>query len=207
MAGDTYHYRFWAQTIRWLTKKQFGEGDTRARLSIDRTDCSVGESVEVEAFCLGEDGFPLENADVRIEVVHADGHRQEMAMQPAPDGWGIYRASVTPEREGRYTVRPLVAAYGDKPLSSSVSLQATRVDIEKHALAQNQGALMAIAQASGGGYLAVHEVGRLPSLLTARIEKHFLRAEYSPCRHWLYYVVLALLLAGAWFIGKRSGLA
>ena len=193
--------------IRWLAKNQFANGDARARLSINRTQCDVREAVEIEALCLGDDGYPLENDNVRLQIEHADGRRQIVAMQPAVGGWGVYRARFHPDREGTYTIRPIVAAHGEEPLPSTVELEVVRVDLEKHALAQNQGALMAIAEASGGKYLTLSEARQLSELMTSQIEKRMLITEISPCRTAWYYAILAAALAGAWLMRKLSGLA
>jgi len=205
--GDKYHYRFWAQVVRWMVKKHFSEGDPHARLSIDRSECNVGESVEVEAHCLGPDGFPLEDASVWLTVEHINGQSQRLAMDPVPGGWGIYRLDFIPKAPGSYRMRPIVSTYGSEPLSSSVSLEVMRVDLERNFLAQDLRVLTAVAQASGGKYLQVSEANQLPSLLAAKVEKRVLSAEYSPCQHWAYYSVLALVFAAIWLIRKRSGLA
>jgi len=211
--GDTWHYRFWAQAVRWLVKKQFAEGDPRGRLSIDRTECDVGETVEVEAYCLGPDGFPLQGASVWLKVTDGEGRSQRLAMQPAPGGWGIYRTAFTPSAPASYKMQPIVSAYGQEPLASSVALQVARVDLEKEFLAENVAALGSIAAAGhtarmgGGKVLKPDEVGQLPGLLAARKEPRMLTVEYSPCRHWAYYSLLAVALGTAWLIRKRSGLA
>jgi hypothetical protein len=205
--GDEYHYRFWAQAVRWMTRKQFTEGDPRARLSIDRTECDVGESVQVEAYCLGPDGFPLQDAAVWLKVTDDAGRSEQVAMQPAPGGWGIWRAPFTPSRPAAYRMQPIVSAYGTEPLPATVSLQAARVDLEKDFLAQNSGALKAIAEASGGRYLSITEADQLPTMLAARREQRSITAEYSPCRHWAWYSVLVAALGAAWLVRKRSGLA
>ena len=218
--GDKYHYRFWAQTVRWMVKRPFAEGDPRARLSTDRVECCVGEKVEVEAYCLGPDGFPLENAQVWLNVTQRNGSGtpddvkgpgpislERLVMEPAPGGWGVYRATLTATRPGKIRMQPTVSVYGPEPLSSSASIDVSRLDLERNFLAQDRDALTAIAQASGGKYLRLDEVGALTKMLAANIERQPLVAEYSPCRHWAFYTVLALLLGSAWFIRKRSGLA
>jgi len=205
--GDKYHYRFWAQAARWMVKRQFAEGDPRARLSLDRTECDVGEEVEVEAYCLGPDGYPLERGRVWVKIDGEDGGSQRLAMAAVPGGWGIYRATFKPEKPGKYAMRPVVAVYGDEPLPSLAALVATRADLEKRFLAQDINTLSAIAQASGGQYLRLDESERLPSLLAAKVERRVLTAEHSPCRRWEYYTTVSLLLAAAWLVRKRSGLA
>jgi len=206
--GAPWHYRFWAQAVRWMVKKQFAEGDPRGRLSLDRSECNVGETVQVEAYCLGPDGFPLEGASVWLRVTDGRGGSERLAMRPAgAEGWGIYRTSFTPRAPATYEMRPIISTYGDEPLASSATLQATRIDLEKGLLAQNASALTAIAAAGGGRLLGVHEVDRLPALLAASSESRPLTAEFTPCRHWAYYTVLAVVLGSAWFIRKRSGLA
>jgi hypothetical protein len=205
--GDEHHYRFWGQAVRWMVKRQFTEGDPRARLSIDRTECDVGEAVQVEAYCLAADGYPLQDASVVLSVTDTAGKRQRLAMQPAPGGWGVYRAPFVPTATGTYEMQPIVSAYGDQPLPSKVALAVSRIDLEKDSLAQNASALKAIAEASGGKYLTVAEADRLAALLAATKQSRVLTAEYSPCRHWLYYSGVVALLGAAWLVRKRSGLA
>ena len=205
--GDRYHYRFWAQTIRWMVKRPFVEGDPRSRLSVSRSDCMVGEKVEVEAYCLGADGYPLQKAQVWLQVTDSQGEAERIVMDPAPGGWGVYQATLTPSKAGALRMQPVVSIYGKEPLSSSASLEVIRPDLESSFLAQDRTTLSAIAQAGGGKYLQVHEVDRLAAELSAAVEQRFLKAEYSPCRHWLYYTVIAAVLGSAWFIRKRSGLA
>jgi len=205
--GDKHHYRFWAQAARWMVKRQFAEGDPRARLSLDRTECDAGETVQVEAYCLGPDGFPLESARVWAKIDSQGGTSRRIALAPAPGGWGIYRGTFKPEKPGKYSLRPIVSVYGDQPLDSSATLSVSRADLEKKFLAQDANSLNSIALASRGRYLKVGESHRLPSLLAAKVERRMLTAEYSPCRHWAYYCALALLLGAAWLIRKRSGLA
>jgi len=205
--GDKYHYRFWAQAVRWMAKKQFTEGDPRARLDLDRTECATGDAVEVQVYCLGPDGYPLDKGRVGLQIKRPDGETLRLVMEPAPGGWGIYRAKFTPTGPGTYEMRPIVAIYGEQPLPSVASLTVVCPDLEKRFLAQDRNALKAIAEASGGRYLEIGQVNELPSLLEARVERRMLTAEYAPFRHWAYYVLLSCILGVAWFARKRSGLA
>jgi hypothetical protein len=206
-AGDRWHYPFWAQTVRWMARKRFAEGDARARLSLDRTECAVGENVEVEAFVLNEDGDPLEGAAVRVQLTHEDGATRIAALEPAPGGWGMYRGLIAPKQPGRIALRPIVSAYGPDPLPSDATLQVRRLDLEKHALAQNRAALTAVAEASGGAYVPFHEIDRLPELLAAQIATRTLTREDAPCREPITYAAMALAFAAAWLLRKRGGLA
>ena len=205
--GDKYHYRFWAQAIRWLIRKHFNEGDRLCRLSLSRAECNVGEKVEVEAYCLDSDGYPLSNADVSVLITPEKGEPQRMALQAAPGGWGIYRGTFIPQQEGQLKFNPIVAKYGQNPLESKAILQVMRPDLEKSFLAQDVSALQTIAAASGGKYNTIAGTGDLKSLLTVKAGHRMLTEEYAPFRNKIYYAVLALVLSAAWFLRKRTGLA
>jgi len=205
--GDKHHYRFWAQSVRWMARKQLAEGDSRVRLWIDRVECDVGETVEVEAYCFRPDGFPLEDGNVSLSVAGDDGRLQRLAMEKIPGGWGTYRKSFMPMKPGKHEIRPVVSVYGEEPLSSSVSLEVQRVDLESRFLCQDIKTLKAIAEASGGKYFEVTKCESIPPLLAAKVERSIMTGEYSPCRHWAYYSVLVLMLATVWLLKKRSGLA
>ena len=205
--GDKYHYRFWAQAIRWLIRKHFNEGDQLCRLSLSRAECNVGEKVEVEAYCLDSDGYPLLNSDVSVLITPEKGEPQRLALQAAPGGWGIYRGTFLPQQEGQFKFNPIVARYGQNPLESKAILQVMRPDLEKSYLAQDVSALQAIAAASGGKYNTIAGTSDLKSLLTAKAGHRMLTDEHALCRNRIYYAILALVLSAAWFLRKRMGLA
>ena len=188
-----------------MAKQPFADGDPRARLSVGRTECSVGESVDIEASCLGPDGFPLDGADVAIRITHESEDSQQLVMEPS--GWGIYKTTFTPDRPGAFKIEPIVSAYGEEPLPSMASLDVTRADLERNFLAQDRNMLQSIADASGGKYFHINEIDELAAVIPKKIEPRMLTAEYNPCRHLLYYAILAAALATAWIIRKRSGLA
>ena len=168
----------------------------------------MDETVEVEAYCLDTDGYPLKQANVLLQIELKDGKTQRILMQPVQGGqYGIYRTRFTPSRPGEYRMRPIIDKYGGQPLATSVSLTATRLNREKTSLWQDRVSLKAIATAGGGEYVEIDRVDTLPDLLDEKIDKQFLIAEYSPFRQWPYYLALAVTLGATWLIRKRSGLA
>ncbi len=204
--GDKYHYRFWAQAVRWMVKKQFsGDGDPRARLSVDRLRCDVGEQIQIDALCLADDGFPLREAKVWAEVTDSRNTKQRLVMTPG--AYGMWQTNYVPKQPGRIRIRPIVSIHGDDPLPTEVEVAVERVNLEKNFLAQNKKSLEDIAAASGGKYLSFIQAHQLAELLSGRAETRINIHPYSPCRHWTFYTVLALLLGGAWLTRKRSGLA
>ena len=226
--GDKYFYRFWAQALRWMVKKPFSDSDpdsNKARLALDRTESDVGQVVQVEAYCLGPDGYPLQPAKdgkdaaqvcVRIEPAVAAGaaaansanvKAEQIVLTPAPGGWGIYRGKFTAGKPGTYLLRPIVADYGSQPLNSPVKLTVTRADLERNFAGQDRVTLAAIAQASGGELLSIDQADRLADLLAARAESRTQTAEFSLTQHWACYAALAAVLAALWLIRKRAGLA
>jgi len=205
-AGDRYHYRFWAQAVRWLARRPFAKGDPRARLSVDRERCPLGERVLVEVLCLDEAGFPLEAAEVRLRVERDDEPVGEVALEPTEGGWGIYRGRFTPSEAGKYVLRPIVSSYGEEPLDSPVAVEAYRADLERYTLAQNRALLRSIAEAGGGAYLPWQEADRLPELLVSTVRRRVIATELSPCRHPAYYIAMVMLLAAAWIVRRKAGL-
>jgi len=204
--GDAYHYRFWAQAVRWLARRQFESGDPRARLRLDRDRCEVGESVVADALCLNEAGFPLTDATVRLSVERNGRPVHQVSMAPVEGGWGIYRGVYTPTESGTYAFRPIVSTWGDAPLDSSATLEVAEPDRERWTTAQNRALMQSIASAGGGEYLPWWEADRLPEAVATMVPRQTLVTELSPCRHPAYYVVMMGLLASAWTIRRRIGL-
>jgi len=207
--GDKYHYRFWGQLIRWMVKRRFLGDDPRGQLSIDRTGCWAGESVEVQVSCCRRDGFPLtaDATSASLQVVRDGKVVELLAMQPTAGDQGIFSTRFTPAEAGQYELRPVLSYYGDKPLASKAVLEVEGFDPEKRALGQNREAMKGIATASGGQYLEPWQARELATLLKANLQRKTLRSEFSPCQNGIFYVLLAIVLGTAWLIRKRSGLA
>jgi len=207
--GDKWHYRFWAQAIRWLVKKRFQEGDQRVKVRASRRIFGLGQSVELEAFCLGDNGYPLSAEDniVSLRITGPGGVKEVVVLDPNEGGWGLWSKLFKPRKHGVYTIEALVSAYGDAPIETDVEIEVTRPDKERFTLNQNKPALQALADRSKGQYIKISDVGTIPGLLAVKIKDKVVTTEHAPCTHWSFYLMLALVLSSVWFIRKRSGLA
>jgi hypothetical protein len=207
--GDKWHYRFWAQAIRWLVKKRFQEGDSQVKVRVSRKVFGLGQSVELEAFCLGDDGFPLsaDEHSVSLRITGPGGVREVVLLEADEGGWGLWRKVHKPRKDGVYKIEALVSALPGPPIDVNAQFEVTRPDKERFTLNQNMPVLKSLAENSKGKYIKISEAHTIPGLLAVQIKPKIITTERAPCTHWSFYVLLALVLSSVWFIRKRSGLA
>jgi hypothetical protein len=202
--GDLYHYTFWAQAIRWLTRRQFTDADALARVALSKPETRVGQSVGIDVLVVDDYGYPRADADVELRIYRPEGGFTRVSAKETPGSWGLYSAVFTPRQAGSHRIQPIVEGV---ERGSAIKLPVTRPNLERNRLEMDLATLRDIATNSGGQYLNVGEMSELPPLLEAQIQQKQLTEEYSPCRNWVWYVALALVMSSAWYIRKRSGLA
>lgn len=202
--GDVYHYPYWAQAIRWMTRKQFTDTESLARIALSKPETRVGHSVAMDILVVDNYGYPRAGANVELRITNPEDKADRIMAVESPGSWGIYNAVYTPKMAGTHSVQTLVDG---KPLGAPVDLIVTRPDLERTRLEMDLATLRDIASRSDGKYLSISELGQLPGLLEEQVEERVLTEEYSPCRHWAWYLAMAMVLSSAWFIRKRSGLA
>jgi hypothetical protein len=202
--GDKYHYAFWAQAIRWLTRRQFTDEGALARVALSKPRTRVGQSVNIDVLVVDDYGYPRSDARVELRVYKPEGGFTRLTTREAPGSWGLYSAVFTPRQAGPHRIQPVVDGV---ERGTQTPLPVTRPNLERNRLEMDLPTLRDIATNSGGQYLNIGSVTELPPLLEAQIQQRQLTEEYSPCRTGTWYVILALVMSAAWYIRKRSGLA
>ncbi|MCH2106475.1 MAG: hypothetical protein MK291_07540, partial [Planctomycetes bacterium] len=102
--GDRYHERFWRNAIRWLALGRLKSGNRRVRLDSLKSLWSLEERITVEARVLDEDYRPAEASSQEAWLEDPEGARTRLRMDKVEGREGLYRASFSLERPGRWRV-------------------------------------------------------------------------------------------------------
>ena len=212
LRGDSLHYRFWGQLLRWSIAADLSAGTKFVRIRTDKTRYQTQDDVRVTVKLVDSEGLPVVADDLEVHLVSDSGDRS-VPLKPLAEIPGEYLAEFRSLSPGEYRVEPIGTAITtlqkdstDEPASASFTVQAdvpmelvdTRCD---RALAQQ------IADTTGGQVLpptAVEEILELTNLepiVTERIESRPLWLE------WKYLWIVFGCLQIEWIIRKWKGLS
>jgi hypothetical protein len=199
--GETYPERFWVQLLRSLARPSLGIGREEVRIAIEPGRAVVGDTVRVEVELPA--GAPP--ATVALEAIPEDSRGSAVDIVAMPGLGGLFVAAWSPEREGRWKVRPrdpsLAARAGDGAI-----LEVTRSDRELRDAEADRPLLESLARETGGRVVRPADAAALVRSLPNRS----IRTE-NPLRDPIWNSPLALailmsLLASEWIIRRSARL-
>lgn len=199
--GETYPERFWVQLLRSLARPSLGIGREEVRIAIEPGRAVVGDTVRVEVEL--PPGAPP--ATVALEAIPEDSRGSAVDIVAMPGLSGLFVAAWSPEREGRWKIRPrdpsLAARAGDGAI-----LEVTRSDRELRDAEADRPLLESLARETGGRVVRPADAAELVRSLPNRS----IRTE-NPLRDPIWNSPLALailmsLLASEWIIRRSARL-
>lgn len=199
---DTYP-RLWGQIIRWMATR----ADTKQlNVTTDLSTYSVGDDVQVTLFAYNESYQPLNDAEVRIEVVPPGNKSFQLRTSPQPVTTGAYKAQFRAAQKGSYEIRA-TGSHGGLPLgedSTAVFVQSQLAELENPQL--NEGRLKELASKTGGVYTPIADVATLPDKIRDVQEPVFVTQERDIWDTPLVLILVLSMLGTEWFLRKRRGL-
>lgn len=205
--GDRYHYRFWAQLVRWIVKKQFEGDDPFVKFACDRDVYDVGEEIFVEAYVLDKDYYPLDDTEVYLLIAKEGGERERILLHPDAKGWGMYRGRFHIREEGDYTVQAIVPYHGQEPRKTALSIHVRIPALESKSLLPDAALLRYFTEISGGRYVNASELAGLVTHLGEETRSRVRISEYSIWDSVYLFSLVAFILAVEWLLRKRWGLS
>jgi hypothetical protein len=199
--GETYPERFWVQLLRSLARPSLGVGREEVRIAIEPGRSVVGDTVRVEVELPA--GPPP--TTVALEAIPEDSRGAAVDIVATPGLGGLFVAAWSPEREGRWKVRPrdpsLAARAGDGAI-----LEVTRSDRELRDAEADRPLLESLARETGGRVVGPADVATLVRSLPNRS----IHTE-NPLRDPIWNSPLALailmsLLASEWIVRRSARL-
>ena len=199
--GETYPERFWVQLLRSLARPSLGIGREEVRIAIEPGRAVVGDTVRVEV----ELPTGAQPTTVALEAIPEDSRGSAVDIVAMPGTGGLFVAAWSPEREGRWKVRPrdpsLAARAGDGAI-----LEVTRSDRELRDAEADRPLLESLARETGGRVVGPVDAAALVRSLPNRS----IRTE-NPLRDPIWNSPLALailmsLLASEWIIRRSARL-
>lgn len=208
--GDLYHHRFWGQLTRWAVSFKAAAGNKSIRLGLRENVIREGESTQVQVRL--EERFYAQNPNVTIEAVltrQGEGRpfAQTLKLVPREGNPLLLEAPVAGFPPGEYKVQLRVndAEVKEELLEAMLAVNAELtpelqdVHVNRHLLEQ-------LASSTGGTFLQLNELSRLPSLFSGSKQTLESREEIPLYGHWIVLVLFSTVAMIEWVLRKLNGL-
>ncbi len=200
---DLYHYRFWGQVTRWMSYQRNMAAGERVRLYFSPERPKPGEQIFLTANAFAENGAPLQDGKVLLDLTAPDGSQQRIELKQDNSVWGGYRGTFPVDQPGTWLLKTFVA--GEPGASVEAKIISQQDEIEKTGLPVRTDVLKEITQVSRGAVVTVNELGNLVEKINALPEPQPLVSSMKLWAHWLTPTILISLLGLFWMGRKLNG--
>lgn len=208
--------RFWMQLLRFVVEGRLTGGPSRCQVQTVRNEFVLGESVVVTVRALDEQYGPLGAPELELRIVEGaapgiGAEARSVKLAPLSGRDGFYQGRFTADRLGTVRLQvslPGTSAEGGAGAASSThEILVVQPDLELRQTAMNRAALQQFAEATGGEYVDVDEVGRIPALIQDRSRTFVVRERPRPLwdNRWVL-ATLVVMLSLEWILRKKARL-
>ncbi len=197
---DLYHYRFWGQVARWMSYQRNMAAGERVRLYFTPERPSPGENVTLNANAFQENGAPLEDGTVLIDLTAPDGSVRRFELAKEDGSWGSFtgRFKITMPGDWKITARTSESEEG----AVRTRIIAEGVQIEKTGHPARPDVLAELSRVSRGKLV---EASQLKALAQEIYDLPEPRPQIIPESQWdKWYIAAALVgLLSIFWIGRK----
>ena len=202
-----YFDRFWIQVVRFLVETRSLQGSRRGFLDREKSEYELGDRVTLVARILDAQFQPSMQPSFNATMTSDDGRIETVELKLLPQQKGRYEGAFEAKRLGSYEATIKLGDSQDN-LIDPVSFRVVTPSAETNSYWLNKKLMTEIAQRSGGEYLPLDELEKLPELLPTKVT----RAEFnSPPKplwdasqflRWSVFLLPAVLLTIEWALRK-----
>ncbi len=202
-----YFDRFWIQVVRFLVETRSLQGSRRGFLDREKSEYELGDRITLVARILDAQFQPSTQPTFEAILTSDDGRTEKVELKLLPQQKGRYEGAFEAKRLGGYEASIRLGQEQEK-LIDPIAFRVVTPSAETNSYWLNRKLMSEIAQRSGGQYLALDELAKLPELLPTKVT----RAEFnSPPRplwdasnflRWSVFLIPAVLLTAEWALRK-----
>jgi len=201
---DMTHERFWRQLLRWLSLQT----PDPVAVTLERESFAPDELMSIQVAVRDSSFATQENATVELRVVPPNGAAIPVTASPDLRKPGSYVANFEPSQEGMYTVEVLAHDPNGHFLGKAENAFFVEPSHAELMHADLQAPLLQrLAEVSGGRYFHLSEAEPLPEAITVSKSSYSKLTEQEIWDAPIFFLAIALLLAGEWYIRRSKGLS
>ena len=202
-----YFDRFWIQVVRFLVETRSLQGSRRGFIDREKSEYELGDRVTLVARILDAQFQPSMQPSFTATMTSDDGRIETVELKLLPQQKGRYEGAFEAKRLGSFEANIKLGDSQEK-LIDPVAFRVVTPSAETNSYWLNKKLMTEIAQRSGGEYLPLDELEKLPELLPTKVT----RAEFnSPPKplwdasqflRWSVFLLPAILLTIEWAVRK-----
>ncbi|MBN1670697.1 MAG: hypothetical protein JXR37_06675 [Kiritimatiellae bacterium] len=200
---DKYHYRFWGQVVRWMAHRRHMAAAEGIRLFFVPEDPRAGETVFLHATVFDKTGYPLDGAEVTVELRGPDGETQQLPLTSSEEGWGGYEGRFVPRRGGEFGLSVACKQTGRRLQTDMVVAKRTREKVGQPARFE---VLQEIARITQGRFRLAQDVEQLVRAVGALPEEIESERRMRLWAQWWWGTLMIGCLGLGWVLRKAAGL-
>jgi hypothetical protein len=200
---DKFHYRFWAQVVRWMAYQRNMAKGSSMRFFFSPDAPAARQTIAMQANVVGPDGAPLNSGDVIVEIKAPSGQTAAVRLQAAGDDWGAYDGTWQPAEAGEHKVLVKCRQTGDT-LESAIYVRSAPLEVVGRPARPE--VLEEIAQITGGKVLRPNQIADVVNYVSELPEPPPTQRRVQIWSHPLTIVVLVSALTVFWVARKSAGL-
>jgi len=210
LVGDQYHHRFWGQLMRWAVSFKAAAGNDIVRVGLREAIIRTGQPALFQA--RWDQRFLARHPGLEAEAVierqgNAAPFTQKIALTPREGNRLIYEGQALNLPAGEYTVRLQAKGVATNlELPEVVLVVNAELTPELQDVSTNRSLLEQIANSTGGEFLYLNELDRLPNLFQSATTSERIREEIPLDSHWSILVLFCGLAMAEWVLRKLNGL-
>lgn len=200
---DLYHYRFWGQVARWMSYQRNIAAGERIRLYFTPERPTPGDSVAITANAFDENGAPLEEGNVVLDITAPDGITQRLQLEADDSTWGTFASSIITNIPGEWKIRAYPSDDEEAAIESQIVVQGTA--IEKIGQPARPDVLEELTRIARGRSLTASQLDTLITDIRSLPQPKPLVDRFPLWSHWITAAVLIGLLSLFWLLRKLNG--
>ncbi|SFH88194.1 vWA domain-containing protein [Planctomicrobium piriforme] len=210
LVGDVYHHRFWGQLIRWAVSFKASAGNDSLRLGLREAVIRAGQTAHVQVRI--DERFLAQNPNLKAQAVltrqAADRPYSQTIDLATREGNALLLESQAPGLPpGEYKVQlKLTGGETQQELPEVLLVVNAELTPELQDVHANRPLLEQIASATGGQFLQLNELHRLPELFQDANQTEHIREEVPLYSHWLILILFSGIAMTEWVLRKLNGL-
>jgi len=203
--GDVYFARYWVQMLRFLTRSKLAEGDRTVRLSTDRQEYHLGDSVRIQAHFADDRVAPLDDNGVTVELEQTGRQTEKVQLHRTDAGRGQFETVLPNLPSGGYHAKIVTPALPTGVPATDFRIvppQAEVANVQMDATEMKQA-----AELTHGKYYAFQDASRLPEDLPGGRQVPVENLPAVPLwNRWPVLLLFLVLLIMEWLLRKRGGM-
>ena len=197
---DLYHYRFWGQVARWMSYQRNMAAGERVRLYFTPERPSPGESVTINANAFQENGAPLEEGSVLVDLTAPDGSVRRFELAKEDEAWGAFTGRFKVTQPGDWIVSARTSESEEGAVKVRIIAEGTQIEKTGHPARPD--VLAELSRVSRGKLVDASKLDELAQEIFALPEP---RPQVIPESQWDKWYVAASLVAllSLFWIGRK----